>query len=460
MSKTEPNLAQLDKKALIELVKLLLGRVKTLEGQVGQLKGQSKPENKVKKTPENSSIPASQSYKANREEKPQAKRGPKLGHEGKSRQRAEPDEIIECRLEFCQACGHNLEEAKHWFVGRHQVIDIPAIKPIVREARRYRVICPCCKKQQTAAYSAGFEKGRKFGSNLESLALYLHYAHPLSYQRVQRLLQDMCRLKISMGAVQNLVSRAEGVVQQAAEAIHEQVKQAPVIGSDETGVRVNGSTHWQWVFQTPQWVYNVIKVSRSAQVIVDVMGDAQAEVWVSDVFSSQMCHPAQQYQICLAHQVRDLQYEIDNHDCQWAKNVQQLLYQSMKLKQERLTYEAARFQKKVEDCEKQLDQLLEVYPGHADSERLRHRFVKHRKALLLFLHREDVPPTNNASEQALRNSVIYRKVTGGFRSDWGAELYANVISILETARRQGRDIFQTLLAILQGQAVFAEPLSA
>jgi len=38
--------------------------------------------------------------------------------------------------------------------------------------------------------------------------------------------------------------------------------------------------------------------------------------------------------------------------------------------------------------------------------------------------------------QALRNSVIYRKVTGGFRSDWGAELYANLISMLETARRQ------------------------
>jgi hypothetical protein len=56
------------------------------------------------------------------------------------------------------------------------------------------------------------------------------------------------------------------------------------------------------------------------------MGDAQVEVWVSDVLSSQMCHPAAAYQICLAYQVHDLQYEIDNRDCQWAQKVQNLLY--------------------------------------------------------------------------------------------------------------------------------------
>jgi transposase len=78
----------------------------------------------------------------------------------------------------------------------------------------------------------------------------------------------------------------------------------------------------------------------------------------------------------------------------------------------------------------------------------------HRHALLLFLHRHDVPPTNNAAEQALRNSVIYRKVTGGFCSEWAPDLYADLISILETARRQQRPIFETLASILDGQSVF------
>jgi len=73
---------------------------------------------------------------------------------------------------------------------------------------------------------------------------------------------------------------------------------------------------------------------------------------------------------------------------------------------------------------------------------------------LVFLHRADVPPTNNASEQALRNSVIYRKVTGGFRTHWGADLYADMISILETARRQRRTILDVLSLVLARQPTF------
>lgn len=107
MSKRESNLEQLNKAELIELVKLLSGRVKTLERRVEQLSGQPKVEKKVKKTPENSSIPPSQVQKGNVEEKPKAKRGPKFGHVGKSRERVEADEIIDCHLEFCRECGHN-----------------------------------------------------------------------------------------------------------------------------------------------------------------------------------------------------------------------------------------------------------------------------------------------------------------------------------------------------------------
>ena len=44
---------------------------------------------------------------------------------------------------------------------------------------------------------------------------------------------------------------------------------------------------------------------------------------------------------------------------------------------------------------------------------------------------------NNASERALRNSVIHRKVSGGFRSDAGAEAHAVVSSVVDTARKRG-----------------------
>jgi len=455
MAGEKRNLKELNKAQLIELVELLLARVATLEKRVAQL--EAADQKKVPKTSQNSSVAPSQDQKANQAVDPAARRGAKPGHVGRSRERLTPDEIIECRVPCCQNCGTDLSGQAQWVVGRHQVIDIPPIKAVVREAWRYQTTCPQCKSQQTAAYAPGFERGRTLGSHLERWILYLHYAHPLSYERVQRLLAELFGVQISRGALVNLVKRAEKRLQAGAADIRRQLQQATVIGSDETGARVAGVKFWQWVFQTPQWAYYVIASSRAAQVIDDVLEDAQPAVWVSDAFSAQLCHPAPDYQLCLAHQVRDLQYMIDSHACDWAQQVQTLFYDVMRFNHERGRLDANAFARQRAAYETRLDALLALPPDTAASENLRGRFIKHRRALFFFLQRADVPPTNNASEQALRNSVIYRKVTGGFRSEWGAQLYANWISILETARRQERPLFVTLAAILEGQPVFALP---
>lgn len=456
MRKRREQLRQLDKAALIEAQLLLEQRVRTLEKQVSDLKqllAGITP--RLPKTPENSSIPSGQSRKAKKESKPKAKRGPKAGHVGKSRVRMVPDEIIECRAAACGQCGTNLTGLQQHEVGRHQVIDIPPIRPVVREARRYQVACPNCSKLQTGAYPQGFEKGRVFGSNLERLVIYLHHAHPLGYQRVQHVLKEVCGLTVSGGALVNMVKRNSDKLQTAVKIIQNRVKNAPVIGSDETGARVDGENQWQWVFQTPRWVYTLIHPRRNGAVIQQALDDAQPQVWVSDLASAQLKHPAQQFQVCLAHQVRDLQYALDAHRCAWAERIQALFYRAMRLGKHRNTLPAGVYPQQVAAIEGLLDTCLHSYPNHVDSQRLWRRYHKHRDSLLLFLYRDDVPATNNASEQALRNSVIYRKVSGGFRTAWGAALYANAISILETARRQQLDPLATLASVLAGQPSFS-----
>ena len=56
-----------------------------------------------------------------------------------------------------------------------------------------------------------------------------------------------------------------------------------------------------------------------------------------------------------------------------------------------------------------------------EGRKLRRGIEKCRDKLFVFVTRRDVPPTNNVSEQRLRPSVIFRKVTNGFRSAWGAQ---------------------------------------
>ena len=102
------------------------------------------------------------------------------------------------------------------------------------------------------------------------------------------------------------------------------------------------------------------------------------------------------------------------------------------------------FQREVEKIEATLDELLEWEVCGVNAQRLQKRYRKHRDSLFVFLHIPDVPCDNNASERALRNSVIHRKVSGGFRSDEGAAAHAVVSSVVDTTRKRGEDVFETL----------------
>lgn len=432
-------LLQLSKEELVAIILDLQHQVQALRDTMGR----------PPRTPTNSSLPPSQGRQANRRRgQSGAKGGARAGHEGKSRRKVEADVVVELRVEGCNQCGADLGQVQQRVVGSSQVVEIPPVAPVVIEARRYAACCPHCGSQQTAPYPEGMEAERVFGPRLEALVHYLHLAHPLGYARVQRLLRDLFGLDISLGALVNAVRRAQKPFAQAAHTILETIRASPVIGSDETGERVAGQNAWLWVVQTPDSAYYTIAPTRGARVLEAVMGKVCPTVWVSDLAKAQLKQPALYRQVCLAHQTRDLQYAIDADRCAWAYRVQALLWRAERLGQRRDQMPPHHYGRQVRAVEHALDALLTQVPRSAWSQNLRRRFLEHRQHLFPFLYLPNVPPTNNASEQALRNAVIYRKVTGGFRSAWGATAYANVISVLETARRRGQDILHTLMGLL------------
>ena len=92
-------------------------------------------------------------------------------------------------------------------------------------------------------------------------------------------------------------------------------------------------------------------------------------------------------------------------------------------------------------------------PTKRDGRRLRKRYGKIRNSLFTFLEHPDVPPDNNGSERELRPTATYRKVTGGFRSKWGADLFAGFRSVVGTAARRGTNAYQAIHAVLGGKSV-------
>jgi len=188
-----------------------------------------------------------------------------------------------------------------------------------------------------------------------------------------------------------------------------------------------------------------MRFNRSADVIQDLMGEQAAEVWVSDCYLPQRKAPAQQHQRCLAHQLRNLQAVVEQvpHHF-WARHVQILLRYAIHLHNQRQTLSEEAFVNRVARIEKQFDKLLNQTLDPPAARRLQRRYQKYREALFVFLYRTDVSPTNNISERYLRPSVIHRKVSGGFRSAWGAQGYAALKSFTDTGALSGIAPFQVI----------------
>jgi transposase len=453
---TREELLRLSPAELTEIIMQLRERVVSLEAQVASLQESLEPFRKPEKTSRNSSVPPSKSYKPNRKPREgQKPRGPKPGHVGRSRTRQTPDVILECRPTVCAQCGHDLTQVEQASSGTSQVVDIPPIEPIVVEAHRFSARCPGCGHEQAADYPAGLGPERVFGPQIETLVTYFHHVHHLSYERLAQVLYEVFGLTISQGAIDNILQRTAQHLEPEAEAIRQTVQNSRVVGSDETGVRMDGVNYWQWVVKTPQASYYVIDKSRGAQVITDVMEEAVPEVWVSDLFSAQLSFKAPKHQICHAHQLRDLQYAIDVERSLFAYRMQQLLLRSQRLFKHRGTLPADVFQQQVCAIEQACDALLGLRVRTEIARRLQKRYVKHPPHLFVFLSEEGVPFDNNGSERALRNSVVHRKVLAGFRSKWGARAYATVTTVIETARKEGIRIFEALRALLGPPMPFA-----
>jgi transposase len=428
----------------LELVLHLQATVEQLQVRIAELEVQLQ---RPKKTPANSSVPPAKGYKAHRRETAEgsAKRGPKEGHAGRTRAAADPDVKIAARVERCDRCGQEFVAAEQRLVERRQVVEIPPIQPLIIEAEIYQVQCPACGQCHTADFPAAFTAPQAFGPRIQTLATYLHEVHHIPSGRLKTILGEVFQLDIAAGSLVNLVRRTGPALEGQAEAIRLEVIQSAVIGSDETSARVDGWNQWQWVFRTPQASYYVIVPSRGAQVIRDVLGQAQPEVWLSARWSAQQKAPAESFQLCHAHQLRDREYAKEGGDTSFAPAMQELLRRSERLAKEREDLEAEEFERQQQAIYPECAQLLAEATAHPAGLRLQKRYRQHRGKLFLFLERADVPFDNNGSERDLRNSVVHRKVTDGFRSEWAPQTFATITTVVETAKKRGQGVFQTLL---------------
>ena len=454
------DLARMSRDELIDLILAEHAQLEALRADYEALKLKLEKGKKPPTNSSNSSQPPSRDQKTDLTKKRKKHRhGPPIGHVKYERKFvADPDHIVKVKPQVCKDCQTDLRETSGLLADVNQITELPEAKAEVIEVRQYEVKCPCCGKKQTTEPPAGLEMERTFGARLEATVVYYRQEQHMSYVRTEAALRDMHRVTISQGGIDKIMQRGGQQAGQQVEPIQNEIQQSKVIHSDETGSRVDGQNWWQWVFCSATAVLHVIRSNRSVDVIKDVMADAIAEVWVSDCYSAQVKAPSSELQLCLAHQLRNLQAVVDLYPASfWSRAMQAMFRSAIHTYNQRDHLSPPEFQAQIQRIEHICTWLLKRKLEQPEAKRLLKRYLKYRNCLFVFLHRTDVSPTNNVSERNLRPSVVHRKVIGCFRSGWGARAYAAIASVIDTAELKGVSPFTTIQSLFGTPAL---PLSS
>ena len=449
-------LERLSKDDLITLVlaqaaqiAMLTERVAALEAKLGL----------PPKTPDNSSLPPSKGQKPSLPSVPKRKAKP---HPGAHRLlHPEPTRHRDVRALSCRACGADVSGAEQSPCEVYDRVEIPAVVPDVTRVSLHGGTCPCCARRFKAEAPAGLEPGSPFGSNIRAFVIYLRAVQGIPLSRLRDVLLDLFGLSISEGALVAMLAASAKPFKAAVSLIKARLLSGTALASDETGVRVGRTNWWLWVFHHGDSAVFVAAARRSKAVVETFLGEHRPAFWTSDRYGAQAGWAMKGHQACLAHLIRDVQYAIDAGDAVLGPGLKGLLKRACAIGRRRTDLKDATLRAYEADLERRLDRLLVLDPTQPAGIKLRRIIRKVRPHLFVFVQNRDLEPTNNGSERALRPCVVYRKITNGFRQEWGAHLYADIRSVIETARRRSIRAIEAIRLTLKGEPLHPKmPASA
>jgi hypothetical protein len=335
-----------------------------------------------------------------------------------------------------------------------QVIDIAGIlvEPEVTEHRRYTAVCPYCHGKAHAKLPGGNSKKTSYGPKLQALVIYLSVAQSVTFDRIAETMRDVfCVKSFSEGTVKNILERNAKKALSVYTALLEYIGKEEAAGMDETGVYINKLLCWFWCLQCEKYCYVFADRSRGIKALEEhgILPYLKRLILYTDRHSTYFTLEVSGHQVCLAHLHRNLQYLCDiNKEQQWAGSVQELLRNAIHTWNEcKCGIPGTEVRKSFEE---RMDRLLDEDVGHYGKEfqALQNGIILCRNYLFTFLDHEGVPHHNNSSEGAIRILKVKTKVSGGFRTQAGADQYACFHSILETAKRNGESKFGTLYQLM------------
>jgi len=435
------------------MIRLLLAQVQELTARVATL------EARLNKTPQNSSLPPSSEHPHAKPtaEKPKSpkKRGGQPGHAKHERPLLptdECDEVHRLKPVQCRRCGRELTGSDSE-PRRHQVWELPEIKPVVTEYQLHRLSCRGCGAITCAPLPVGVPASQA-GPRLVALVALLMGCFKQSKRRVALFLEQVLDQPCSPGWVVKLQNRATAALIPAYEELAAQLPTEPVLGIDESPTKEARLKSWLWTFVASSYTVFALRTTRAASVLHELLTESFDGVVNCD--RAKMYWKIGRPQWCWAHLKRDFQALIDHPDPQVKRLGRDLMRPTKELFRHWSrcrdgTITRVGMLRLMRPIRQEVDGLLlrGAYSGNPKLVGMCNPLYDHRDWLWTFLDVERVEPTNNVSERALRPAVIWRKLSFGTQSAPGSRFVETILTVVETCHRQSRNSFEYLTAAMQ-----------
>lgn len=381
--------------------------------------------------------------------KPSGKKpGGQKGHEGYRLSRSStPDEIIDDTPSYCTNCGESLADAERVLDYVTQVVSIPELKPVIKEIRHYVMICKKCgERVRTAPRHRSNDV--VYDASVKSLVVYLSVAQFLPYGRIASFLREVFGLSPSEGSLVNWVSKAKRNAQPIVDKIKEYIMTSSVVGFDESGCYCNKRLDWAWIAQTVYYTLLFRANGRGSKVLEYRFGDSLERMTaVTDRHSAYFALHFLNHQVCLAHLLRELQYLSElNPEQDWSEQIADLFREAIHKRNDNPTDIIDK-----SSWIERLDSLLKqnVCELGKKFDTLKKGLIKCRDYIFNFLEDSMIPSDNNASERGIRKLKIKLKNSCTFRSDFGADAFLELHSVIETAKKHNKTPFNAIQALFE-----------
>lgn len=366
------------------------------------------------------------------------------------------DGAFDHRLDSCPSCGHGLRPALAIPPRVVQQVDVREVPLSIQEHRSHQGWCPRCQKMHEAPLPPGIQRGGLVGPSLTTLIAYLKGACHASYSTVRKFLRDVVRVTISRGELARIIAKVSRALEQPYQELLDALPSQARLNVDETGHKRNGQRQWTWCFRAELYTLFKIDPTRSADVLIEVLGVEFDGVLGCDYFSSYRRYQREfgvLLQFCLAHLIRDVKYLTtlpDARDRAYGEGLRDALRQLFAVIHRREEVSAAAFRSQLEAAWAEvLRRGTSDVPPTKPSRNLSLRLGKHGESYFRFITTAGVDPTNNLAEQAIRFVVLDRVVTQGTRSEVGDRWCERIWTVVATYAQQGRSVFGYLQSAVE-----------